>query len=100
MESVDNAAAQTAINDYVAYQQSQLEDEAAKAPTLVSSIIRFAIIMLAAAIIISVVVLIILIRSFKGSIPKVKQSQKPWPKETSLSKFRQATTKLGCLSPI
>ena len=66
--SVDNAAAQKAINDYVVYQQSQLEGEAAKAPPLVSNIIRFAIIMLAAAIIIAVVVLIILIRSVKSSI--------------------------------
>jgi len=68
--SVDNETAQKAINDFVTYEQNQLQAETAKAPVLVKGIIRFAIIMLATAIIISIVVLIVLIRSFKGSIAK------------------------------
>src|SRR5665648_1292747 len=66
--SFDNETAQKAINDFVTYEQNQLQAETAKAPVLVKGIIRFAIIMLATAIIISIVVLIVLIRSFKGSI--------------------------------
>lgn len=66
----DNAAVQKAVDDYVAYQETQLKGEADKAPALVSNIIRFSIIMLAAAIIIAVIVLSFLIRSFKGSIAK------------------------------
>ncbi|EHQ91672.1 methyl-accepting chemotaxis protein [Desulfosporosinus youngiae] len=68
--SVDNEAAQKAINEYVAYQQDQLQGEAAKAPALVGNIIRFTIIMLAASIVISVVVLIIVVRTFRGSLAK------------------------------
>ncbi|MCB8814210.1 methyl-accepting chemotaxis protein [Desulfosporosinus shakirovi] len=68
--SVENVAAQNTVNDYVAYQQSQLQKEAAKAPVIVSRIIRFALILLVLAIITAVVVLIILIRSLKGSIAK------------------------------
>lgn len=68
--ALDNAAVQKAIDDYVKYQETQLKGEAAKAPTLVTNIIRFSLIMLAAAIIIAVVVLSLLIRSFKRSIAK------------------------------
>ena len=70
ISSFDNAVAINAINEYVEYQQSQLKDDAAKAPALVNRIILFAIIMLVAAIIIAVLVLFLLIRSFKGSIAK------------------------------
>ena len=68
--SLDNSAAQKAIDDYVTYQATQLKEEADKAPALVSNIIRFTIIMLVSAIIIAVIVLIVLIRSFKSSIAK------------------------------
>ncbi|WP_407313224.1 methyl-accepting chemotaxis protein [Desulfosporosinus sp. SB140] len=68
--SVDNTAVQNALNDYVAYQSNQLQNNASQAPVMVSKIIVITLILLGVAIIIAIGILIVIIRSVKSSIAR------------------------------
>ena len=66
----DNAAAIVAIGDYISYQNTQIQNDAAKGPVLTSQIIRFALILLVIALIISVGLVLFIVRTIKTSIAK------------------------------
>lgn len=66
----DNAAAIKAINNYVAYQKSQIRSETNQTPTMVKQLIVKILIVFGIAVIISIVILIYITRTVKSSISK------------------------------